>query len=93
MDLREFLDAIFSFINIDSISDDEWDDILEPLDLEEEYSLATYKGLKAVLASRESISNSYLKLGSYYKAKGVDLSEPEVAPTPITNIFVGGVLE
>lgn len=93
MDLRDFLNAIFAFINIDSIADEEWNNILEPLDLEEEYSLATYNGLKSVLASRESISDAYSKLGNYYKAKGIDLSAPEVAPTPITNIFVGGVLE
>ena len=87
--MRDFLDAILSFIGSESLTDIEYSDI----DLEdEEYTLETYEALKATLQERESVSTQFVKLQSYFTAKGVNLSE-DISPTPTSNILIGGSLD
>ena len=87
--MRDFLNAILSFINSETLTDVEYAEIeLE----DQEYTKETYLALKAVLESRESVSSQLSKLSNYFLAKGVDLSESESSYTPKSNILIGGEL-
>lgn len=86
--MRTFLNNILAFIGSSSLTDNEFATITIT---EQNYSLATYNALKAVLESRESVSNQLWKLKSYFKIKGAPVGgEPAVRPT--TNIFIGANL-
>lgn len=87
--LRDFLDSILSFIDSESLTDQEFDSL--PESLTEEYTRETYFALKGVLENREGVSGQAKKLESYFIAKGVDLSGSS-ARTPISQIFIGSKL-
>lgn len=88
--LRDFLDAILSFIESESLTDEEFDGL--PEDLTEEYTKETYLALKTVLENREGVSGQAKRLKLYFIAKGVDLSDTGSAKTPKSNIFIGSKL-
>lgn len=89
MSLRAFLNAILAFIGSESLTDEEYALVNT---LAQEYTKATYDGLRVVIVSRESVSTQAPKLKRYFEAKGVDLSSTP-ARIPSTQILVGGVLE
>lgn len=86
--LRDFLDEILSFIESESLTDEEF----ESLEITaEEYTKETYLALKTVLENREGVSGQAKRLKLYFIAKGVDLSDSP-AKTPKSNIFIGSKL-
>lgn len=84
--MREFINGILSFIGTSSLTDEEFSSIsLSSYG----YDQATYEAIAGVLTSRNSISTMHDRLASYFKAKGVELTEVE---TGKSNILVGSVL-
>jgi hypothetical protein len=90
MSLRTFLDEVLDFIESESLTDLEYSNL--PAGLSQEYSKETYEALRGVVTSRDAVSDTYRRLASYFKAKGVDLSSTP-ARIPTSNILIGGVLE
>lgn len=84
--MRDFLNAILSFIGSESLTDDEFDTVEATLPL---YDQATYDDLSRICESRGSVNDSQERLVNYYNAKGVEVSE---ADTGSSDIFVGSVL-
>ncbi len=85
--MREFLDAILSVIDSESLTDGEFDGITLT---EQAYNKATYDALRAILEARENVSGQVKRLKLYFIARGADLSGGAVIPTPNSNIFIGG---
>lgn len=86
--MRIFLNNILQFVGSETLTDAEF----ATINLTEmTYSLATYNALKAVLESREMVSNQLWKLKSYFKIKGVAVSG-EKTVTPVSHIFIGASL-
>lgn len=88
--VRSFLDSILSFINSESLTDEEF--ALLPSGTVQSYNEYVYKYLRSVLQARESISLQLKKLKSFFVAKGVNVSETPVKD-PISQIFVGASLQ
>lgn len=88
MTLRDFLNAIFSLIGAESLTDEEFGTVDEdtPVGI---YDQALYDVLSAILIERDAVSNTKDRLVAFFKVKNVDVSETE---TP-TNILIGGSLE
>ena len=84
--MRDFLNAILSFIGTTSLTDLEFAAL--PID-SAAYNAATYSALSAVLTGRESISTLQDKLFFYFRAKGAEISQAE---TGKSNIFLGSAL-
>ncbi len=89
MTLREFLNAIFSFIGSESLTDGEYDSL--PSGLTQAYDADNYEALKAVLIARESISLQYSKLKAFFVAKGLIIQA--VARPPTSQILFGASLD
>lgn len=85
--MRDFLDAILSFIGTTSLTDIEWGTITVST---QEYSVEVYTELLAVLDSREAVSDIRDRLRYYFLAAGVSISESDVGSS---NIYVGSSLE
>ncbi len=90
MALRDFLDDILSFIDSESLTDDEFETIGE--DVTEDYTKAGYDALKAIIQERDGVSGQLAKLNAFYTAKGVDLTG-KATRDAVSQIFVGGVLD
>ena len=88
--MRSFLNAILSFINSESLTDEEFETIEITV---QDYSLSTYLELKNILETREAVSTQLEKLSYYFKAKGLEISDSDSSYTPVSNIFIGGSLE
>lgn len=84
--MREFLNAILSFIGASSLTDLEFSAL--PID-SAAYNAPTYQALSGVLESREAVSTMQDKLFYYFRARGVDINAAE---TGRSNIFLGSVL-
>ena len=85
--MRDFIDAILTFIEAATLSDEEFDALtIEAAALDAE----TYAAIDAVLDSREDISTAKDRLLKYFQAGGVDVGPIE---SPKSQIFVGGALE
>lgn len=84
--MRDFLNAILSFIGAESLTDEEFDSVTIE-DTNEPFEV--YTQLSQILQSRESVSGMQDRLWYYYKAKGFDFSQSE---TGTSNIYVGGGL-
>lgn len=83
---RGFFDSILDFIDVDFLTDEEF----ESIEVEEpDYDLDTYLALKTVLLDRESVSDSIDRLTHFFLAKGVDISDPNAAKPAQSNIFIG----
>lgn len=85
--MRDFFNAILTFIVAESLTDEEFDLCESTMPL---YDQGTYDDLSAVLATRDGVSTMQERLNAYYEAKGVDITE---AVTGKSNIFIGAVLE
>lgn len=84
--MRDFLDAILSFIGAASLTNDEFNS----LDLSvQEYSVEVYEALHAILTAREQVSNLRDKLKYYFLAKGVNVTDATAATS---KLFLGAVL-
>lgn len=88
--MRTTLNGILQFIGASSLTDEEWNSLdADALDSDR----LRFDALKGVLASRESVSEMYRRLVSYFKAKGMTFGDDE--PTEAlesSNIFVGSSL-
>lgn len=90
MTLRDFLDAILTFIESETLTDDEYDTVT--LTAPGAYTKETYEQLKLILESRETVSGQGKKLKLYFIAKGVDLSGAPPVHISSSNILIGGEL-
>jgi hypothetical protein len=90
MAIRADLNEVLVFIDCETLTDEEFD----ALDVDSDSTdREQFDALKSVLASREAVSNSYARLTSYFKAKGLTFTDDEVEPLEATNIFLGAALE
>jgi hypothetical protein len=85
--MRDFLDAILSFIEAETLTDEEFETVTVE---EEEYSFEVYEALRVILAERESISTTLDRLKAYFDAKGVDFSAIENPAS--SQIYIGSDL-
>jgi hypothetical protein len=84
--MRNFLDAILSFINAESLTDEEF----EGVEVEaEEYTKETYLALRTILEARENVSDQVKRLKLYFIARGVDVSTTPTVPTANSHIYIG----
>lgn len=86
--MRDFLNGILLFIESESLTDEEFDSITLT---DQEYNLATYDALKAIIQDREGVSGQLKKLNAYFVSKGVNLTPTVVVAT--SQILIGGVLD
>ncbi len=86
--MRDFLDAILSFIACSTLSDDEWATIDTLTD--QSYTLANYNALLGILIARESVSNATDRLKKYFQSAGVTITEEPVLAK--SNIYLGDAL-
>lgn len=87
--MREFLDSILTFIQSESLTDEEF----ETIELEDEsYTVETYLALRTILEAREGVSDQVERLRTYFMARGVDVNATPEVPTPVSNIFIGSPL-
>lgn len=87
--MREFLDSILTFIQSESLTDEEF----ETIELEDEsYSVETYLALRTILEARENVSDQVERLRTYFMARGVDVDATPDVPTPVSNILIGSPL-
>lgn len=84
--MRDFIDAILAFIDAASLNDDEFDLVTVT---DQAYNDALYTNVLLILDSRESVSSVRDRLGFYFKARGVDISE---TPAAKSQIYLGGSL-
>lgn len=84
--MRNFLDAILSIIGASSLTDVEFATITEST---QEYSVAVYTELLAVVDSRELVSNTRDRLRYYFLARGADVSTSDPGTS---NIYVGSII-
>lgn len=87
--MRDFLNAILSFIQSETLTDDEFDSIETTTP---NYSKVTYLALKGVIDARESISGQGKRLKLYFIARGVDVSDSGSVPPAKSNILIGCAL-
>jgi hypothetical protein len=86
MDFEAYLNAILSFIGSASLTEEEFDSLtVDSLSSD----LEIYAALLSILNARDMVSTQQDRLFWYYKAKGVEVSQPSQAKS---NIFVGATL-
>jgi hypothetical protein len=85
--VRDFLNAILTFIVADSLTDDEFETVTAELTL---YDQTTYDDLSRILEAREAVSVLQDRLLAYYQARGAEIT---AADTGKSNIYLGSVLE
>jgi hypothetical protein len=89
--MRDWLNAIFTFIGTSSLTDPEYASI-NFLNLEvNNYNQAAYDELSKVLEGRENVSTMQARLVGVFHAKG--LTGLAVASTGSSEIYLGSVLE
>lgn len=86
--MREYLNGILQFIRAESLTDEEFGSIG---DLDIDVPEDVYQSLYDVLESREVVSDMIIRLQNYFLAQGQQVVS--VSHTPVSNIFVGSVLE
>lgn len=92
MALRTNMNKALTFIGLTTLTDEEFD----AADLDEDASdLDQFNALKHVLSERGAQSNSYRRLTSYFKAKGLQFStsETDEKPPAKSNVYLGSPLE
>lgn len=87
--MRDWLNAIFSFIGTSSLTDVEYASIDTSLLTLQTYNQAAYDALAAVLNSRESASTMQKRLIAFFGAKGLEVASLDTAKS---NIYLGSVL-
>lgn len=89
MTLRQWLNAILSFIGTTSLTDVEYS-AMNVLPLENgTYNQAAYDELSKVLATRELVSTMQNRLIGFFNAKGLGVTPADVAKS---EIFLGAEL-
>jgi hypothetical protein len=84
--VRDFINAILTFINASTLTDEEYDAI----DVESfGYDSDTYTLILGILDAREVVSSTRDRLTYYFQAKGVEVSAPSSGRS---NILIGGDL-
>ena len=84
--MRDYLDAILSFIGASSLTDLEFGSLsIESASL----NLETYEALLGVVDSRELLSNTRDRLRAYFIAAGVSVPSSDQGKS---NIYVGSEL-
>lgn len=81
--MRDFVNAILSFIGSASLNDEEFELITIT---SQTYTAALYAEIMLVLDSREAVSNTRDRLTAYFTARGVQVTTPSVANS---KIFIG----
>ena len=87
--MRDWLNAILSFIGATSLTDEEYEGIDTDLLTVQTYDQASYDALANVLEVREAVSTQQDRLVSFYAAKGVNVTAND---TGKSNIYLGDVL-
>lgn len=87
--MRDWLNAIFTFIGTSSLTDEEYAGMNFLNMTSQVYNQAAYDQLADVLEAREAVSDLQQRLIGIFKAKGVS-----VTPNPLakTNIYIGDAL-
>lgn len=89
--MRDFLDAILTAIDSESLTDEEFDGMTLPDT--PAYTKEIYEAMKLVLEARESVSGQVERLKFYFIARGADLSASPGARAPQSQIYIGDSLE
>lgn len=84
--MRVFLDSILLFLNMPTLSDEEFDGVTLMV---AEVNKETFLELKRILEDRNSITSDIDRLSFYFKAKNVSLSDEDSETTRQTNILIG----
>lgn len=84
--MRDWLNAIFSIIGAESLTDQEFATITIT---EQVLTEALYKELAAVVASRDLVTNTTERLTAFFVAKGVSVTPAEKGRS---NIYLGAPL-
>lgn len=87
--MRDWLNAILTFIETTSLTDVEYDSIDQTGMITNIYNQEAYDQLSAVLEGRESVSDLQARLVGLFSAKGFTVDEADLAKT---NIYIGDVL-
>lgn len=87
--MRDFLNAILTFIGTSTLTDDEFDGFTG-LDFGD--NVETYDELKMLLIERDEVTETIDRLELYFQAKGVDVEPVTVDETAKSNIFIGSAL-
>lgn len=88
--MRTFLNSILSFIDSESLTDEEFASL--PDTLVQGYNEYVYQALRSILQAREGVSSQLKKLQAYFTAKGVSVASTTVA-APMSQILVGAALQ
>lgn len=90
--MRDFLDSVLVFIGLTTITDQEAEDLdLDGISGAATYeNMGTYLWLVSLLAERVSAAEYSTRLVAVYRAKGI--SVVVAAPSPSSNIFLGGAI-
>lgn len=90
--MRDFLDSVLAFLDLESMTDPEWEAVEASLEgYEADYNMQTYDALDDTLKDREETFDTRQRLTNLYLAKGVEVN-PAAEVTPKSNIFIGDVL-
>jgi hypothetical protein len=87
--MRDWLNAIFTFIGTSSLTDEEYAGINFVDMVALTYNQAAYDQLALVLEAREAVSDLQQRLVGIFNAKGVDVKAHSTAKT---NIYLGDAL-
>lgn len=81
--MRDFLDAILTFIGAESLTDEEFATVEAEIPI---YDQDTYDALADILEAREAVSSTQDMLVAYYTARGVEVTPNSTAKS---NILIG----
>lgn len=82
--MRDFINAVFSFIGASNLTDEEF----ESIEIESQtYTSELYEALLEIIDARELVSGTRDRLTYFFLAKGVSVSASSPAKS---NILIGG---
>lgn len=84
--MRDFCDEILHFIGAESLTDEEWETVESTFPT---LTIELYNELKAILLSRDAVSSFHQRLFFYFKAAGLNVTEPGLGSS---NVFMGAGL-
>lgn len=89
MTMRQWLDAILTFIGSTSLTDSEYDSMNFLKVTNGTYDQASYDELAKILAGRELVTTMQVRLVGFYASKGFTVSP---ASTARSEIYIGSAL-
>ncbi len=92
MTMREFLDTVLDFIDVESLTDEEYDNLSLAEDAPVQPSVATYLSLKGLLEERGEPEGTLQRLRYYFLSADVQLSTEQMRATPRSQIWIGSRL-